>query len=782
MKLKKSIAAILTIIMIMTSGTAAFANPNNGAAGSGTSVESQVSDTQNDQSADDKSKNDAVSEDGSISSDSAASDVDFNYGKKEGNSDKEKTADGTSNSAIDGESEDANALDTLDAEKYTDAGIAEGYYTIHTAVDTAYVLDIYGGYYASGTNVQLYKANGSGAQVFKVTPIGDGLYTIINAKSGCALDVYGGHTTDGTNVWQYKANGSDAQKWKIVKDSEGNVKIFTLLGDGSLCLDLAGGIATNTRNIQIYTDNGSKAQNFIFKESSFDTSVSSGTYVIRTAINGDRCLDILGGSSADFANLQIYQYNGSNAQKFVLTDVGSGQYMISCVASGKALDVYGGGTKDGTNVAQYTSNGTAAQKWILESAGDGKYFIKNVNSGKYLDVASAADKNGANVQQYTLNKSNAQKWIFELVDGSRNFPDALYTIANAGSTSNVLDIYGGSLDNTGNVQIYTSNNTNAQKFKLEYQGNGYYRILNQKSGKVLDVAGATAKDGTNVWQYTWNGSKAQLWKIVNTGDGNGSYFIQSMLGNYVLDITNGQIKAGTNVQIYTLNKSAAQKFVFKPTVAVKEKAKGKVVEINPGHAAKANTGREPIGPGATTTKQKFTSGTQGVVTGLAEYELNLQVSLKLRDILVARGYTVYMSRTTNDSTMSNAERARKATADGADIYVQIHANSVDSSSVSGVLNYAPASNNPYLSKAVIANSQKLATLLTKYQCAKTGQRARDNIYANDMTGINWSTVPTSIVEMGFMSNASEDRFMANSANQKLIATGIADGIDAYFNS
>ena len=778
MKLKKSAAAFLTIIMIMTSGITVFANPNIGAAESGTSVESQVSDTQNDQSADDSSKNAAVSEDGSISSDNAASE----FGINEGNSDKENIDGIITDGDSDDVSDDANALDTLDAEKYTDAGIAEGYYTIHSAVDTAYVLDIYGGYYASGTNVQIYKANGSGAQIFKVSSIGDGLYTITNAKSGCALDVYGGQTKNGTNVWQYKANGSDAQKWKIVKDSEGNIKIFTLLGDGSLCLDLAGGIATNTRNIQIYTDNGTKAQNFIFKETSFDTSVSTGTYVIRTAVNGDRCLDISGGSSADFANLQIYQYNGTNAQKFVLTDLGSGQYMISCVASGKAMDVYGGGTKDGTNVAQYTSNGTAAQKWILESAGDGKYFIKNVNSGKYLDVACAADKNGANVQQYTLNKSNAQKWMFELVDGSRNFPNALYTIANAGSTSNVLDIYGGSLDNTGNVQIYTSNNTNAQKFKLEYQGNGYYRIVNIKSGKVLDVAGAVAKDGTNVWQYTWNGSKAQLWKIVNTGDGNGSYFIQSMLGNYVLDITNGQIKAGANVQIYTLNKSSAQKFVFKPTVAVKEKAKGKVVEINPGHAAKANTGREPIGPGSTTTKQKFTSGTQGVATGLAEYELNLQVSLKLRDILVARGYTVYMSRTTNDSTMSNAERARKATADGADIYVQIHANSVDSSSVSGVLNYAPASNNPYLSKSVIANSQKLATLLTKYQCAKTGQRARSNIYANDMTGINWSTVPTSIVEMGFMSNASEDRFMANSANQKLIATGIADGIDAYFNS
>ena len=51
-----------------------------------------------------------------------------------------------------------------------------------------------------------------------------------------------------------------------------------------------------------------------------------------------------------------------------------------------------------------------------------------------------------------------------------------------------------------------------------------------------------------------------------------------------------------------------------------------------------------------------------------------------------------------------------------------------------------------------------------------------------MTGINWAKMPCVIVEMGFMSNPSEDVKMAKSSFQKKIAKGLANGIDAYFIS
>ena len=51
---------------------------------------------------------------------------------------------------------------------------------------------------------------------------------------------------------------------------------------------------------------------------------------------------------------------------------------------------------------------------------------------------------------------------------------------------------------------------------------------------------------------------------------------------------------------------------------------------------------------------------------------------------------------------------------------------------------------------------------------------------DSMSGINWCKIPVSIVEMGFMSNPEEDQKMAQDDYQELIAGGIANGIDAYY--
>ena len=117
---------------------------------------------------------------------------------------------------------------------------------------------------------------------------------------------------------------------------------------------------------------------------------------------------------------------------------------------------------------------------------------------------------------------------------------------------------------------------------------------------------------------------------------------------------------------------------------------GKKVAIDAGHQAHGNSEQEPIGPGASQTKAKVASGTTGRTTGVTEYQLNLDVSLKLRDELEARGYEVYMIRETNDVDISNAERAQLAAESGADILVRIHANGSDNTSVAGALTMAPS--------------------------------------------------------------------------------------------
>jgi len=203
-----------------------------------------------------------------------------------------------------------------------------------------------------------------------------------------------------------------------------------------------------------------------------------------------------------------------------------------------------------------------------------------------------------------------------------------------------------------------------------------------------------------------------------------------------------------------------------------------VVVIDPGHQRRGDSTPEPNGPGSSVMKARVTGGTSGVATGVAEYILNLDISLKLKTELENRGYTVYMTRTTHDVNISNMERAQYATSVGADIAVRIHANG-GSASVRGAETLVPSSGNPYVSHLANASYSLGRNIINSY-CAATGFGNR-GVKANDtMTGINWSQVPVAILELGFMSNPAEDQAMQDATMQNNMVQGIANGIDAYF--
>lgn len=207
------------------------------------------------------------------------------------------------------------------------------------------------------------------------------------------------------------------------------------------------------------------------------------------------------------------------------------------------------------------------------------------------------------------------------------------------------------------------------------------------------------------------------------------------------------------------------------------------VVIDPGHQGPSvdMSAQEPMAPGSSQTKARATSGTQGNYSQVPEYEVNLQVSLLLRQELENRGYKVIMTRTDNETAISNKERAELATREQADITVRIHANSDTDPSAAGALTMAPTAANPYLSGDVIEKSNTLSTCVLNHYCAATGLLSRGIISADQMTGTNWSTVPVTILEMGFMSNQNDDLYITNTQNHSVMAVGIADGIDEYFS-
>lgn len=205
---------------------------------------------------------------------------------------------------------------------------------------------------------------------------------------------------------------------------------------------------------------------------------------------------------------------------------------------------------------------------------------------------------------------------------------------------------------------------------------------------------------------------------------------------------------------------------------------GYTIVIDPGHQQKGNSQQEPVAPGASQTKAKVTSGTSGTVTGTPEYMVNLQVSLKLKSELEKRGYTVIMTRETNNVDISNSQRAQIANNANAAAFIRIHCNGSTDPGVSGALTMCQTPDNIYCG-SIYDKSRKLSENVIDSLCSSSGAYNRGVSETDTMSGINWCKVPVTIVEMGFMTNPEEDRLLNDSDYQDKLAQGIANGIDNF---
>ncbi|NBH13028.1 cell wall hydrolase [Lachnospiraceae bacterium] len=205
----------------------------------------------------------------------------------------------------------------------------------------------------------------------------------------------------------------------------------------------------------------------------------------------------------------------------------------------------------------------------------------------------------------------------------------------------------------------------------------------------------------------------------------------------------------------------------------------KLVCIDAGHQQRGDSSQEPIGPGASSYKAKVASGTSGVATGKPEYQLTLEVALKLQEELMRRGYEVLMTRTTHEVNISNSARAAIANNARADAFIRIHANGSDNANASGVITICQTPANVYCG-AYYNASRRLSELVLEHFSAVCGCKNGGIWQTDTMSGINWCTVPVTILEMGYMTNPAEDRLMSDPAYQDKMVQGIANGIDAYF--
>jgi len=215
-------------------------------------------------------------------------------------------------------------------------------------------------------------------------------------------------------------------------------------------------------------------------------------------------------------------------------------------------------------------------------------------------------------------------------------------------------------------------------------------------------------------------------------------------------------------------------WVEEPTPAQNGRLSGIKIGIDPAHQGKQNSEKEPIAPGSSEMKMKVSSGTWGVASRKAEYEVNLDVSFMLRDALEALGCTVYMTRESHDVNISNMERAIMMNELGADLVLRIHCNGSSNSKHNGIGLFVTQTGS------IAEPSYAAAEALLPAMAAATGADT-DGIFKRDTyTGMNWSTVPIILVEMGYMSNQEEDMKLVDPAYQQLLVDGMVNGICDYF--
>jgi len=204
-----------------------------------------------------------------------------------------------------------------------------------------------------------------------------------------------------------------------------------------------------------------------------------------------------------------------------------------------------------------------------------------------------------------------------------------------------------------------------------------------------------------------------------------------------------------------------------------------VVAIDPGQQKSAMTDDEPIGPGSSTKVDKMSYGATSLTTSKREHEWTLALSKKLKAELEARGYEVVMTREKADVKLSNAERAQAVNASEAEIYISIQADAAGNASANGIYAQIPSKNNEFV-KALHNDSKALANAIHKKLIAETGAYDRGVQEADKLATINYSEIPVTILQLGYMTNKDEDTKLWTEEYQNKLVKAICDGIDAYF--
>lgn len=217
------------------------------------------------------------------------------------------------------------------------------------------------------------------------------------------------------------------------------------------------------------------------------------------------------------------------------------------------------------------------------------------------------------------------------------------------------------------------------------------------------------------------------------------------------------------------------KDIINEEISSKNKNGIKIV-LDPGHSKNPGTEKEKISPDSNEMKLKDTSGSVGLISKKNEYEIAMDVTLKLKELLEKDGYTVVLTKDNVENPLSSIERAEFGNRENANLMIRIHCDSFSNSNAKGASMLVPKQRG-YITKEISEKSIEYGKNIIEEYTKKTGLNNRGLQYRSDLTGFNWSKIPVVLLELGFISNPEEDKFLSSEENINTIAEGIKDGIE-----
>lgn len=458
------------------------------------------------------------------------------------------------------------------------SSVEPGEYFIKSALADHLVLDVPGASRDDGANVQLWDANRSDAQKWRVSYDSQGLATITNVASGKVLDAQWGSSRPGTNVDQWSSNGTRAQKWRITSGDQGRVKIVSAL-DPAIVLDVAAANASAGANVGLWNANGSDAQAFSFiptrpkVSSAGQADITPGYYELASVVDPTKAIDLKDFAMNNGARLQLWGSSKTDNQIWKISRESDGFYRLVNTWSNKSLDSTDGTPIPGTELQLWdTDMSNANQKWAIFSVTGGAYMLRNVGTGLVVNLRWGQARNGMAIDGYLANGTTSQQWRLNPVQGpqeildqwakeNRNLvPDGEYQIRPVVAPNNRVEVQWASRDAGARVWSYQSNGSAAQKWRVSHDDKGYVTLTNVASGKVLDVFAAWKNWPARVNQQPSNSSAAQKWVIQERGGH--KVLVSALSPMLVLDLEGGRSQNETTVDLYQDNGSLAQRFDF----------------------------------------------------------------------------------------------------------------------------------------------------------------------------------------------------------------------------